>query len=131
MPTTRDRFDVMGLLLSGSCLVHCLVLPVAVLAAPSLAAWLGRTETAVHWALFAVALGVSGWALRSGYRRHGILLVGVVGAVGLGVMGVAAAHLFGSGAEAVLTVVGASIVALAHVVNLRLTVSAGEGSLLR
>ena len=130
MTPARARFDFIGLILSGSCLVHCLLLPVAVLTAPALAVWLGETETTVHWTLFFVALGVSGWALLTGYRRHGAMLVIAVGAVGLAVMAVAAAHLFGSAAEAVLTVSGASIVALAHVVNLRLTV-AGRGSLLR
>jgi len=118
------KFDLIGLVLSGSCLLHCLLLPVAVIAAPSLALWLGETETGVHWILFAVALVVSGWALLTGLRRHGAWLVVLVGAVGLLVMAVAAAHLFGRGMEVVLTLVGASIVALAHVVNLRLSVTA-------
>lgn len=120
------KFDLIGLVLSGSCLVHCLLLPVAVVAAPSLAVWLGETETSVHWLLFAVALLVSGWALLAGLRRHGAWLVVLVGAAGLLVMAVAAAHLFGRGMEVALTLIGASIVALAHVVNLRLSVAAGR-----
>lgn len=120
------KIDLIGLVLSGSCLVHCLLLPVAVVAAPSLAVWLGETETSVHWVLFAVALVVSGWALYTGFRRHRTALVVVVGAVGLLVMGVAAAHLFGRSAEAALTLAGASIVALAHVVNLRLSLALGH-----
>jgi hypothetical protein len=120
------KFDLIGLVLSGSCLLHCLLLPVAVVAAPSLAVWLGETETSVHWLLFAVALLVSGWALLAGLRRHGAWLVVLVGAAGLLVMAVAAAHLFGRGMEVALTLVGASIVALAHVVNLRLSVAAGR-----
>jgi hypothetical protein len=126
LQTSRLKLDLVGLVLSGSCLVHCLLLPVALLAAPSLALWLGETESSVHWALFVVALGVSGWALLAGYRRHGAVLVVVVGAAGLTVMGVAAAHVFGAGAEAALTVVGAGIVALAHVVNLRLSLGASS-----
>lgn len=120
------KFDLIGLVLSGSCLLHCLLLPVAVVAAPSLAVWLGETETSVHWLLFAVALLVSGWALLAGLRRHGAWLVVLVGAAGLLVMAVAAAHLFGRGMEVALTLIGASIVALAHVVNLRLSVAAGR-----
>lgn len=112
--------DQLGLLLSASCLLHCLALPVALVAAPALALWLGETETTVHWVLFAIAAVVSGGALYLGYRRHGGALVVVVGTVGLAVMAVAAAHLFGTTLEATLTLVGASIVALAHVVNLRL-----------
>ena len=114
------KIDQLGLVLSASCLVHCLALPVALIAAPSLALWLGETESTVHWVLFGVATVVSGGALYLGYRRHGAALVVVVGALGLLVMAVAAAHLFGASLEAALTLVGASIVALAHVVNLRL-----------
>lgn len=120
------KVDVIGLVLSGSCLVHCLLLPVAVVAAPSLAIWLGETESSVHWFLFAVALVVSGWALYTGFRRHRVVLVMVVGGAGLLVMGIAAAHLFGRAPEAALTLLGASIVAVAHVLNLKL--SLGEAA---
>lgn len=119
------RMDLAGLALSASCLLHCLALPVALVAAPSLAAWLGRTESAVHWVLFGLAAVISGGALYTGFRRHGIVLVVVVGSAGLLVMAVAAAHLFGRSLEAALTLVGAGILALAHVVNLRM--SAGGG----
>jgi len=114
------KMDLAGLVLSAACLLHCLALPVALVAAPTLAVWLGETETTVHWALFAIAAVVSGGALYAGFRRHGATLVVAVGAVGLLVMAVAAAHLFGTSLEAALTLVGASILALAHVVNLRL-----------
>lgn len=114
------RLDVAGLALSFACLLHCLALPLGVIAAPALARWLGETETAVHWGLFVLAAGISGAALYSGFRRHGAMLVLVVGAVGLAVMAVAAAHWFGTSLEAALTLIGASILALAHVVNLRL-----------
>lgn len=120
------KVDVVGLVLSGSCFLHCLLLPVALVAAPSLAVWLGDTETSVHWLLFAVALAVSGWALLTGLRRHGAWLVVAVGAIGLAVMGVAAAHLFGTSMEVTLTLAGAGIVALAHLVNLRLSLSAAR-----
>jgi hypothetical protein len=112
--------DLVGLVLSGSCLVHCLALPIALVAAPSLAVWLGETETTVHWVLFTIAAVISGGALYTGFRRHGAGLVVAVGMIGLLVMAVAAAHLFGRSLEAALTLVGASLLALAHVVNLRL-----------
>ena len=117
--------DLAGLALSASCLVHCLALPIALLTAPALALWLGETETTVHWLLFAIAAAVSGAALYTGFRRHGATLVVVVGVLGLLVMAVAAAHLFGASLEAALTLIGASILALAHVVNLRLAAGAG------
>lgn len=118
------RWDFLGLALSGSCLVHCLLLPVAIVAAPVLSSWLGETENTVHWVLFGVALGVSGWALVGGFRHHGVVAVILLGAVGLAIMLVGASHLFGRAVEAALTMTGAGIVAAAHVVNLRLC--AGE-----
>lgn len=118
------RSDLLGLVLSGSCLVHCLMLPVAVLLAPALAVWLGETETMLHWCLFAIALLVSGWALYGGYRHHGAWLVIAAGAFGLSVMAVAAAHVLGTPLEAPLTVTGATIVGLAHFMNLRLSLAA-------
>jgi MFS-type transporter involved in bile tolerance (Atg22 family) len=117
------KIDALGLALSGSCLIHCLVLPVAVVAAPSLSVWLGQTESVVHWVLLLIAIVVSGSALYSGFRRHGTGLVLVLGVAGLSVMAAAAAHVFGRTTEAGLTVVGAAVVAVAHVVNLRLTMA--------
>jgi hypothetical protein len=119
------KLDSMGLALSGACLVHCVLVSAAVLAAPSASAWLGATENAVHWLLVAIALVVSGWALYLGFKRHGATSVLMLGGFGLIVMFVGAAHLFGRAAETVLTLVGAGIVASAHIINLRLC--AGHG----
>jgi len=114
------KVDLMGLALSGACLLHCLILPVAVIAAPSASAWLGATENTVHWLLVLVAIGISGWALHAGYKRHGAAAVMVLGGLGLVVMVIGAAHLFGRAAETALTLGGAGIVAAAHVINLRM-----------
>jgi hypothetical protein len=114
------KLDSMGLALSGACLLHCVLVAIALIAAPSASVWLGATENAVHWLLVVVALGVSGWALYSGFRRHGDVTVVVLGGVGLAVMFVGAAHLFGRAAETFLTLSGAAIVAAAHLANLRL-----------
>jgi hypothetical protein len=114
------KFDSVGLALSGACLLHCLLLPLAVIAAPSASVWLGATENAVHWLLVLIALGVSGWALYVGFKHHAVAAVVALGGVGLFVMLIGAAHVFGRSAETVLTLSGAGIVAAAHVINLRL-----------
>ncbi|MEZ5559830.1 MAG: MerC domain-containing protein [Pseudomonadales bacterium] len=113
------RLDMLGLALSGTCFVHCLLLPVAVLAAPTVSVWLGETERSVHWLLFAIALVVTGWALLTGLRRHGVAAVVFLGGAGLLIMMVGAAHLFGPSTEVLLTLTGAGVVATAHVLNLR------------
>lgn len=120
------RWDFLGLTLSGSCLVHCLLLPVAIVAAPTLSLWLGETENTVHWALLTLALLVSGGALLGGFRRHAVAGVVMLGALGLLVMLVAASHVFGRGVEAALTLTGALIVAVAHLINLRLCTNGGD-----
>lgn len=114
------KSDLVGMTLSAACIVHCLLLPVMVLAAPAWNAWLGETENALHWIMFGVALVVSGYAFFTGYRRHRAANVIVIGAAGLVVMLAAALHLAGPSAEAALTVSGALVVALAHVQNVRL-----------
>jgi O-antigen/teichoic acid export membrane protein len=121
------KSDLVGLLLTAACIVHCLVLPVALLAAPVWSAWLGETENVLHWLLFFFALLVSGYALLIGFRRHRAVVVVWVGAVGLLVMLAAAAHLFGRTTEAALTMTGAVIVAAAHVLNLRLHTACAHG----
>jgi hypothetical protein len=118
------KTDLVGMTLSAACVVHCLLLPVAVLAAPAWNAWLGDTENELHWVLFVVALLVTGYALLAGFRRHGAPGVVVIGTMGLLVMLAAAAHVFGRGTEAMLTVAGALIVAVAHVQNVRLSARA-------
>ena len=100
--------------LSGLCLVHCLAFPLAVLMAPTLANWLGATETMTHWILFGIALPISAVALTRGYQRLHSGLTLVLGYTGLAVMLFAVSHIFGSELEVLLTVIGVSAVMYAH-----------------
>jgi O-antigen/teichoic acid export membrane protein len=115
---SSQGLDRLAIFLSGLCLLHCLAIPVALLAAPLLGRWLDHTETSVHWALLAGAIPLSAVALWRGYRRHHRNYILVLGAVGLFLMLVAVTHLFGPDAEIVFTVVGVSLLLLAHVRNL-------------
>jgi len=115
--------DFVAIGLSAVCLVHCLLLPVAVAAVPFSHGWLGHDEAAVHWFLFGIGLVVTSWALGAGFRRHGAAVVLLVGMVGLLVMLMGATHLFERWLEATLTVAGALIVGAAHVLNLKLCAS--------
>lgn len=117
------KSDLVAIGLSAVCLVHCLLLPVAVAAVPFSHGWLGDGEAAVHWLLFGFGLVVSCWALGAGFRRHGAAVVLLVGMAGLLVMLMGATHLFERWLEASLTVAGAVIVGAAHVLNLKLCAS--------
>jgi hypothetical protein len=115
-PNGMDRFAIM---LSGLCLVHCLLIPVMVVLAPALSALVLGTETTVHWIFLALAVPTSCWALRRGFRRHRNLAALVAGLVGLCVMFLGVSHLLHRGLEVPLTVIGVSLVVVAHVLNLR------------
>lgn len=112
----RDRFDRAGIFLSGLCLVHCLLglvivsvlgLGGGVLLAPE-----------IHRAGLALAVVIGVVALGAGFFRHGRSAPLMLGAVGLTLMalGLLAEH---GPSEAVLTIGGVSIVAIAHLWNLR------------
>ena len=104
----RDRFDRVGILLSGLCAVHCLATLVLVTA-------LGLTggallDPAIH--------RVGGIAIGIGVARHGKREPLWIGVFGLALMALALAA--GHGAtEAVATISGVALVALAHWRNVR------------
>lgn len=107
----RDRFDRLGIALSGLCAVHCLVTLVLV-------AGLGigggaLLDPALHRVGLALAIAVGALGLGFGLARHGKREPLVIGAVGLALMTLAllTGH---SPAEAALTIAGVALVALAH-----------------
>ena len=112
----RDRFDRVGILLSGLCAVHCLatLLLVAVLG-------LGGgvlLSPAIHRIGLALAIVVGGIGLGFGVARHGRREPLLLGIAGLLLMGTALATGHGP-AEAALTIAGVGLVALAHWRNVR------------
>lgn len=112
----RNRLDGLGMMLSGLCAVHCLLglLLVTVLG-------LGGEILLVpeiHEVGLAVAVGIGILTLGLGALRHGRIGPLLIGALGIALM--AGALLAGHGpAEAVLTIAGVALVALAHIRNLR------------
>lgn len=112
----RDRFDRAGIVLSGLCVVHCVLglilvsflgLGGGVLLAPDL-----------HRIGLALAVAIGVIALGAGFVRHGRSAPLALGALGLALM--AGALLVGHGLpEALLTICGVTIVASAHLWNLR------------
>lgn len=111
----RSRLDRAGIVLSGLCMVHCLLgaLLVGVLGLG------GETlfSPAIHRTGLVLALGVGLVSLGFGVARHGRPGPMLIGGLGLGLM--AAAVAVGHGLpEAILTILGVSLVAWAHIRNL-------------
>ena len=106
--------------LSTVCAVHCLLMPVAVVMLPSLAAL--PLLMSVFTCFLSFRLPLSTWALTMGCRKHKswrLMAVGVVGLVLLVGAALAGHDLFGELIEKSATVIGAGLVALSHVMNFR------------
>jgi hypothetical protein len=116
LASIRESLDRTGILLSALCVVHCV-------AGIFLVSMLGLgggalLEPRIHEIGLAVAIGIAVVTLGIGVLRHGALAPLAIGAAGIALMagGLVVQHGLG---EALLTVSGVSLVAFAHIRNLR------------
>ena len=112
----RDRFDRAGIFLSGLCLVHC-VLGLVIVSFLGIGGGV-LLAPEIHRIGLALAVVIGVLALGAGFARHGRSAPLALGALGLCLMAGALAVGHGLG-EAILTIGGVSIVASAHLWNLR------------
>ena len=112
----RTRMDRFGMILSGLCAIHC-VLGVVIVAGLGLGGGI-LLEPAIHRVGLALATVIAGAAIGLGALRHRRRAPVIVALAGLGFMAGALAAGHGV-AEAVLTVIGVTLVAVGHVLNLR------------
>lgn len=117
--TQRMTMDRVAVLLSAVCLLHCMAIPLAILVLPAMSGLLLGSETLVHWLLLGIAVPISGLALWVGYSRYRNVRSVLLGISGLLLMFVAVSHLFGRAPEVPLTLVGVTLVACAHWLNIR------------
>ena len=116
LPRIRDRLDRMGLMLSCLCAVHCVATVVAVAALGLGGSFL--LNPAIHRVGLALAMLIAGVAIGLGAIRHRRRAPFVVAMMGLSFMGGGLAVPHGA-EEAVLTIIGVSLLALGHVLNVR------------
>lgn len=115
------QLDRLAILLSGVCVLHCLLTPAALALLPLLTLGIGG-EDHFHELMLWVVLPVSTLGLGLGWRQHrhnGILLLGVASMALLAFAGTWGHHHLPHAAEAALTVVGSLSLAAAHVLNFR------------
>lgn len=116
MLTIRDRFDRVGVLLSGLCALHC-VLSIVLVSVLGLGGEILLTP-AIHETGLALAILVGIVTLGLGVLRHGQAGPLLIGAGGISLMALALIVPHGP-QEAALTIAGVALVATAHIRNLR------------
>ncbi len=112
----RTRLDRFGILISGICAIHC-VLGLVLVSVLGLGGE-ALLAPAIHETGLALAIGVGIITLGIGAMRHGKPGPLLIGACGLALMtaGLAVPH---GPLEALLTIAGVGLVAIAHIRNLR------------
>lgn len=119
MPATSNRlFDLSAIGLSGLCLAHCLILPLAAVALPALGAW-SRAEW-VHGLFVAIAAPLTGFALWRVHLSHplpGAMIA--LAMAGLALLLIGALPWPAAAWETPLTVVGSLCLAATHLWNWR------------
>lgn len=112
----RDRLDRAGIALSGLCAIHC-VLSVVIVSALGLSGS-ALLAPVIHEFGLMLAVAIGAVTLGVGVARHGRTGPLLIGAAGIALMALALAVGHGY-EEAVLTIAGVALVALAHIRNLR------------
>ncbi|HEX5259688.1 MAG TPA: MerC domain-containing protein [Sphingomicrobium sp.] len=110
-----SRLDRIAMGLSGLCAVHCVATAVLLGLLASAGGMLGKPI--VHEVGLTLAMALGAIALGRGMREHGFILPSLVGGVGLATMAYAMS-LHESGFEPVVTILGVSVLALGHRLNI-------------
>lgn len=116
-----QKLDGLAVAFSAICLVHCLMVPVALTLLPVVG--LALSHGAVHDLMLLVVLPTSLVGLGIGCHRHRQGSVAWIGGLGLALLVVGALavdSVWGGAAERQITIAGGLILALAHIHNFRL-----------
>lgn len=111
--------DRMAIILSGTCMAHCLLLPILITLFPIVQGSLLEEES-FHALFLIFVLPTSVIALFIGCRKHKHLMTAVLGMIGLTTLTLAAfwGHDWvGLTGERIMTTMGGAILALSHLSN--------------
>ncbi|EAR23253.1 MerC domain-containing protein [Nitrococcus mobilis] len=122
MEKIQVAMDKVAIGFSIICAVHCVLVPIAMVILPALAATPLRDE-AFHQKILIAVLPASIIALAIGCRKHKNWRVGTSGFIGLATLITTAflGHdLLGENGEKIATLIGAAMIAFGHIQNHRL-----------
>ena len=114
--------DKLAISFSSLCAIHCLAVPLLIVLLPSMAA-LPLNQEAFHFWMVVAVVPTSIYALTLGCKKHKNMAIAIYGVIGLTILVAAAAlgeDLLGEFAEKGLTLIGACMIAFAHLKNYRL-----------
>ena len=114
-PISNSRLDRIAIAISGLCAVHCVATAVVLGFLASAGGILG--DPIIHEVGLSLAMLIGAVALGGGIREHRSVLPGVVGVAGLGIMAFGMT-LHESGYEPAVTILGVSVLALGHHLNM-------------
>lgn len=121
MKTIQALTDKFAVGLSLVCAAHCLLFPVLVALLPSLAV-LGLESESFHFWMVVLVIPTSIYALTLGCKNHKNYRLLILGAVGVGflISALVFGEMYGEMAEKILTLTGAALIAVGHLLNYRL-----------
>lgn len=114
------KLDKFAILLSGVCLLHCLLTPVLVTLLPIFSTFVFFDDSMFHDLMLWLVLPTSVVALFLGCRKHKRLSIALTGALGIAILiGVAfmGHELFGIHGEKLATSAGGIVLAFSHFLN--------------
>ncbi len=115
----RQLLDSLAVTISGVCAVHCLALPLIIMAYPLLGLW-SMDDLLFHRLLLIVIIPISLIALWLGYRIHRSRQVTVLGMLGIAILALVAISCHdwvSTTGERFATTAGGLILASGHVFN--------------
>jgi len=115
----KSNYDVLGILFSVACLLHCLALPLLSFIAPTLTVFLKQEW--IHLLLLALLIPIALFSFINGKKRHmhnTPLVLGVTG-VSFLLLAIALEGFSDINFEAIFTVCGSLMLTVAHVFNIK------------
>ena len=122
MINTQSIADKSAISLSLLCAIHCLFFPLLAVFLPSMIA-LPLQDEIFHIWMVIIVVPVSAYALTMGcknHKRYQILLIGSIGLTILSTVAILGNDLLGEELEKTFTVIGALVIAIAHIWNYRI-----------